>query len=298
VITDVPGVRVGHYTDTVGITGCTVVLLPSGSRASGAVIGAAPDSRQTELLRPENTVDQAHAFVLTGGSAYGLGCTNGVMAHLAEQGIGLKIRDAIVPIVPTACLFDLTIGYRHAYPGVEDARTACDEASSDVPEGSVGAGTGATVAKWAGPDYRMKGGIGTASKRAGDVIVGAIVACNAVGDVVDEKGEPLAAARCDADTPWQLFEGSNTVLCAVATNVALTKGQCAHIARMGGAGIAQSVRPAHTFGDGDTVFCASTGDISADPQIVGSVVADVVADALRRGIRAAKGLGGVPGLAD
>lgn len=292
-ITDVEGVRVGHHTDLDGITGCTVVLLPAGSRASCAVIGAAPDSRQTELLRPENTVDEVHAIVLTGGSAFGLGCTDGVMAWLAERGVGLPVRDAVVPIVPTAVLFDLSIGDAKAFPKPDDGRRACAAAAVGFAEGSVGAGTGATVGKWAGPDYRMKGGIGSASKRSGDVVVGAIVACNAVGDVVDERNEPLAAATCPPGTPWLLFERSNTVLAVVATNARLTKGQCAHIARMGGAGIAQAVRPAHTFGDGDIVFCAATNAVDADPQVVGSLVADVVADALRRGVRAATSLGGV-----
>jgi L-aminopeptidase/D-esterase-like protein len=297
VITDVAGVRVGHHTDLEGITGCTVVLLPPGSRASCAVIGAAPDSRQTELLRPENTVDEVHAIVLTGGSAWGLGCANGVMDWLADRDIGMRLRDAIVPITPTSVLFDLTIGDPRAYPKPDDARAACDAAMTTFEEGSVGAGTGATVAKWAGPEYRMKGGIGSASKKIGDVVVGAIVACNAVGDIVDERSDPLAAARCEPGTPWLMFERANTVLSVVATNSQLTKSQCKHIARMGGAGIAQAVRPAHTFGDGDTVFCVSTGEVAADPLNVGAVVADVVADALRRGVRAATGLGGVPGLA-
>lgn len=292
-ITDVDGIRVGHHTDLEGITGCTVVLLPPGTRASSAVIGAAPDSRQTELLRPENTVDEVHAIVLTGGSAWGLGCTNGVMSWLAERGVGLKLRDAVVPIVPTAVLFDLTIGDANAYPSADDARAACDAAGGAFEEGSVGAGTGATVAKWAGPEFRLKGGIGSASKRRGDVVVGAIVACNAVGDIVDERNEPLAAAACPVDTPWQLFERSNTVLAMVATNSQLTKGQCAHIARMGGAGIAQAVRPAHTFSDGDIVFCASTGTVDPDPMNVGALAAEVVAEALRRGVRAATSLGGV-----
>lgn len=297
-ITDVEGVRVGHHTDLDGVTGCSVVLFPSGTRASVAVIGAAPDSRQTELLRPENTVDEVHAMVLTGGSAFGLGCTNGVMSWLVERGIGFAVGDALVPIVPTAVLFDLTIGSSKAFPMPDDARRACEDATTSVQEGSVGAGTGATVAKWAGPEYRMKGGIGTSSARAGDAVVGAIVACNAVGDVVDERNEPLAASRCPAGSSWRLFERSNTVIGIVATDAALTKAQCAHIARMGGAGIARAIRPAHTFGDGDTIFCASTGRTTVDPQLVGSVVADVVADAIRRGVRAAKGLGGVPGLAD
>ncbi len=293
-ITDVDGVRAGHHTDTAGVTGCTVVLFPPGTRASCAVIGAAPDSRQTELLRPSNVVDEVHAIVLTGGSAYGLGCADGVMAWLAERGIGFSAGGTVVPIVPTAVIFDLAIGDPKAFPTANDARAACDNAGIDVDEGSVGAGTGATVAKWAGPSYRLKGGVGTASKRQGDVVVGAIVVCNAVGDVVDERGDGLAAAACPPGTPWWSgFERTNTVLAVVATNATLSKAQCEHISRMGGAGIARAVRPAHAFGDGDIVFCASTCAIDADPNVVGSLAADVVADALRRGVRAATSLGGV-----
>ena len=286
-ITDVDGIRVGHYTDATGVTGCTVVLFPSGTRASCAVIGAAPDSRQTELLRPENVVDEVHAIVLTGGSAYGLGCADGVVSWLADRGIGFAAGGTVVPIVPTAVIFDLSIGDAKACPTPDDARSACEIAGADVAEGSVGAGTGATVAKWAGPAYRVKGGIGTASKRRGDIVVGAIVVCNAVGDVVDGRGDAIAAASCPPDTPWLSFERTNTVLAIVATNSTLTKPQCAHIARMGGAGIAQAVRPAHAFGDGDIVFCASTCAVDADPNTVGVLAADVVAQALRRGVSAA-----------
>ncbi len=296
-ITDVPGVLVGHYTDTDRATGCTVVLLPPGTRASFAVPGAAPGSRDLEPLRAENTVSEAHAILLTGGSAFGLGATNGVMSWLVERGIGARLREAIIPIVPTAVIFDLVVG-ENAFPTPDDAYAACDRASTDVEEGSVGAGTGATVAKWAGPEYLKKGGVGTASVRRGDIVVGALVVCNAVGDVVDERNEPLAAADCPPDTPWAAMLNANTVLAVVATNATLSKGACAHIAQMGAAGIAQAVRPAFTFFDGDTVFCAATGEVEGHAITVGAVVADVVAEALRRGVRAAKGLAGVRGLAD
>jgi L-aminopeptidase/D-esterase-like protein len=292
-ITDVDGIRVGHHTDLGGITGCTVVLLPPGSRASCSVIGAAPDSRQTELLRPENIVDEVHAIVLTGGSAFGLGCADGVMSWLAERGIGFRAGPTVVPIVPTAVLFDLAIGDPAAKPTPDDARAACEAADVSFEQGSVGAGTGATVAKWAGPEHRVKGGVGSASTRRGDLVVGAIVACNAVGNIVDENGGPLAAAAVPPDTPWRNFERTSTVLAVVATNATLTKSQCAHIATMAGAGIARAVRPAHAFGDGDIVFCVSTGSIAGDPNNVGALAADVVADALRRGVRAATTLGGV-----
>ena len=296
-ITDVPGVTVGHYTDVDGVTGCTVILLPQGSRGSCAIVGSAPGTRETDALRPESVVDEIHAILLTGGSSFGLGATNGVMSWLRERGVGFSMRELIVPIVPTAVIFDLAVGDGLAHPTAENARAACDAAGTSVEEGSVGAGTGATVAKWAGPEHRRKGGLGTASIRTGDVVVGAIVVCNAVGDVVDEHAQPLAAADVPTGTPWASVAPTNTVLAAVVTNATLDKRTCAHIARMASAGIAQAVRPAFTFFDGDIVFCAATGQADAEPIAVGAVVADVVAQALRRGVRAAKGLGSVPGLA-
>jgi L-aminopeptidase/D-esterase-like protein len=218
------------------------------------------------------------------------------MSWLRGKGIGLGLREQIVPIVPTAVIFDISIGGGLAYPTERDAFAACQVAGAHVAEGSVGAGTGATVAKWAGPEHRRKGGLGTASARVGDVVVGAVVVCNAVGDVVDERGDALAAANVPPGTPWASFAPTNTILGAVVTNAGLDKRTCAHIARMGAAGFAQAVRPAFTFFDGDVVFCAATGEVDGDPAAVGSVVADVVADALRRGVRAAGSLGGVPGL--
>lgn len=297
-ITDVAGVTVGHYTDTDGVTGCTVILLPPGTRASCAIPGSAPGTRETDALRPESFVEEVHAILLTGGSSYGLGATNGVMSWLRERGVGLVLRDQVIPIVPTAVIFDVAIGDTRAHPIADDAYAACEAASTNVEEGSVGAGTGATVAKWAGPEHRVKGGLGTASIRVGDIVVGAVVVCNAVGDVVDQRGDGLAAAEVPPGTPWAQFTTTtNTVLAAVVTNAKLSKPTCMHIARMGAAGIAQAVRPAHTFFDGDIVFCAATGEAAAEPVVVGSVVADVVAEALRRGVRAARGLSGVPGLA-
>jgi len=288
VITAVPGVGVGHYTDRDGVTGCTVILLPPGTRGSCAIVGSAPGTRETDALRSESVVDEIHAILLTGGSSFGLGATNGVMSWLRERNVGFSMRDVIVPIVPTAVIFDLGIGDGLAHPGADDARAACDNAATDVEEGSVGAGTGATVAKWAGPDHRRKGGLGTASVRTGDIVVGAIVVCNAVGDVVDEHGEPIAAADVPPGTPWASVTPTNTVLAAVVTNANLDKRTCAHVARMGAAGIAQAVRPAFTFFDGDVVFCAATGQAAAEPIAVGAVAADVVAEALRRGVRAAQ----------
>ena len=297
-ITDVPGVLVGHHTDPVAATGCTVVLLPQGAIGGCAIVGAAPGSRETDLLRPSNLVAEVHAFVLTGGSAFGLGVADGVVEVLEERGVGFEVGEFRVPIVPTVVLFDLGIGDGTVRPGPAEGRAAALAATQDVDEGSVGAGTGATVAKWRGPASAMKGGLGTASATAGDALVGAIVACNAVGDVLDEDGRLLAGARGDAPPVWETLTGRSTVLVAVATNAELDKAQATHVATMASAGIARAVRPAHTFYDGDAVLVAATGGVRAQPTAVGAAAADVVAEALRRGVRAARGLQAIPGLAD
>ncbi len=297
-ITDVAGVRVGHHTDTEGITGCTVVLLPEGTVGAYTVVGAAPGTRETQPLDQRNLVGEAHAFVLSGGSAFGLGCADGVVAVLEERGVGFAYGGVHVPIVPTAILFDLGIGDPRCRPGPDEGRAATLAADVEFEEGSVGAGTGATVGKWGGRDHAMKGGLGTASAPAGDATVGAVVACNAAGDVLDSDGGVLAGARVEADAPWHLGPGESTVLAAVATDAKLDKTSATHIARMAAVGISRAVRPAHTFYDGDIVFVGATGPVEVEPNLVGSVAAEVVGVALRRGVRAAKGLGGVPGLAD
>ncbi len=300
-ITDVSGVTVGHYTDTVGITGCTAILLPPKTVGAYVLAGAAPGTRETDLLGPQTIETEVHAFVLTGGSAYGLAAADGVASWLEEQGVGFEFGGFRVPLVPTAVIFDLPIGDHKARPRAEHGRAAAEAAGTIVPEGSVGAGTGATVGKWAGREHRMKGGLGTFSANlpGTDVVVGALVVCNAAGDVVDDHGEMIAGARRDAGIPdWPSLRGQSTVLACVATNATLDKGRLTHIARMASGGITRAVRPAHTFHDGDIVFAAATGYVECDPTPVGAMAADVVAEALRRGVRAARGFGGVPGLAD
>jgi L-aminopeptidase/D-esterase-like protein len=299
VITDVPGVAVGHSTDEAGITGCTVVALPPGTVGAYALTGAAPGTRETDLLRPHTIESEVHAFVLTGGSAFGLGCVDGVVAALEERGVGFAFGDARVPLVPAAVIFDLSIGDPRARPAREDARAALEAAGREVDEGSMGAGTGATVGKWAGPQYRMKGGVGTASRVVdGGAVVGALVVCNAGGDVVDEAGGVIAGARTDAAAAdWPSLAGQSTVLSCVVTNAKLDKPRATHVAHMAGAGVARAVRPAFTFYDGDVVFCAATGEIECEPTLVGAAAAEAVADAIRRSVRAARGMGGVPGLA-
>jgi len=299
-ITDVPGVRVGHYTDPVGVTGCTVILLPDKAVGAYVLVGAAPGTRETDLLSPHTIETEVHAFVLTGGSAFGLACTDGVETWLEEQGIGFEFGNARVPLVPAAVIFDLSVGDAKARPTAAHGRIAAGSAGTFVDEGSVGAGTGATVAKRAGPEHRIKGGLGTASARddATGLVVGAIVVCNAGGDVVDETGTVIAGAPADAVNDWSSTRGQSTVLGCVVTNAVLSKGQAIHVARMGSAGITRSCRPAHTFYDGDVVFCGATGEVEVEPTLVGSIAAEVVQEALLRGVLRAKGLGGVPGLAD
>ena len=300
-ITDVPGVTVGHYTDVDGATGCTVILLPPGTVGAYALTGAAPGTRETDLLRPHTIETEVHAFVFTGGSAFGLACVDGVVRLLEERGVGFQFGSARVPLVPAAVIFDLSIGSDTARPAPDDARSAALAAGAWVDEGSVGAGTGATVGKWAGPENRMKGGLGTASVRIGEtgVVVGALTVCNAGGDVVEDGGAVIAGARVrDAAADWSRMVGQSTVLACVVTNARIDKARATHVAWMASAGVARAVRPAFTFYDGDVVFCGATGELECEPTLVGAAAADVVAEALRRGVRAAKGLGGVPGLAD
>ena len=205
-ITDVPGIQVGHYTDPVAVTGCTVVLCPEGAVGGVDVRGAAPGTRETDLLRPLNLVQQAHAVVLSGGSAYGLAAADGVMTYLEERGIGFPVGVGVVPIVASAILFDLAIGDPTVRPRPENGYQACVAADSTAPaQGSVGAGTGATVGKTLGPDRAVKGGLGCASRRVGDYVVGALVAVNALGSIVDaETGRLVAGPR---DNGWPRLPG-------------------------------------------------------------------------------------------
>ena len=302
-ITDVPGVAVGHHTATDAATGCTVVLLPDATVGACVITGAAPATRETPVLEPSNLVDRVDAFVLSGGSAFGLAAADGVMDVLAERGVGLSFGGVVVPIVVGASLFDLGVGRSDVRPGPREGRAATESAGTHVEEGSVGAGTGATVGKWAGLEHASKGGVGTAARRVGDLVVGALVANNAVGDVLDEAANVLAGARTAQPGPWSggpAADGAHpsTVLAVVATNARLDKAAARHAAAMSDAGIVRSVRPAHTSFDGDVVFCAATGRVAAEPWVVGALGAEVVAEAVRRSVLKARGLHGLPGLAD
>jgi L-aminopeptidase/D-esterase-like protein len=312
-ITDVAGLRVGHFTDTRRPTGCTVVLADGGAVCGVDVRGAAPGTRETDLLDPVNTIDRVHAVVLAGGSAFGLDAASGVVEWLEARGVGHPVGPARVPIVPAAILFDLWVGDARIRPDARAGRAACDAASADAPaEGSIGAGAGATVGKLWGIGRAMKGGIGTASVRVGGATVGALVAVNAIGDVIDPStGRPVAGAR-DAggtrlagttasllagDLPPALQAGTATTIGCVATDVALGKAECRKLAQCAHDGLARTIDPVHTAFDGDTLFALATGRSAArvHPVALGAAAAVATAVAVLRAVRAARGLSG-PGV--
>ena len=335
-ITDVSGIKVGHAQDYDALTGVTVVLCdgPSGSGAVGGVDqrGGAPGTRETDPLRPMHLVQKVHAVVLTGGSAFGLDSASGVVKYLEEKGVGFDVRVAKVPIVPAAVLFDLSIGQADVRPGPAMGYLACRNATrKEASQGNVGAGTGATVGKIKGINYAMKSGIGTASVRLGKgVIVGALFAVNAFGDVIDPStGKIIAGARktksvpsvrsvpsrgtrgtqgtsfqfADTLTVLRSFAGkkivrfasrSNTVIGVVATNADLTKEEANKVAQMAHDGLARTIRPAHTMFDGDTIFALATGEKTADVNVIGAYAAEVTAQAIVNAVVHARSAGGIP----
>lgn len=281
-ITRVPGIRVGHWTDPVGLTGCTVVLCPPGTVGSGEVRGGAPGTRETDLLRPGTLVQEVNAILLTGGSAFGLAAADGVMRYLEERGMGFDAGVARVPIVPAAVLFDLGVGDPRARPGPDAGYAACAAAGEEVAEGNVGAGTGATVAKLHGPQHGVKGGLGTASRQEGELVVGALAAVNAMGEVLDEGGQVLAGARVAEGEPPEL--PMNTTLVVVATNARLSKDRARLLALAAHDGIAGAIAPAHTMWDGDTAFALATGEVEADQRATEAFAAEAVMEAIRRAV--------------
>jgi L-aminopeptidase/D-esterase-like protein len=312
-IVDVAGVSVGHFTDTRRPTGCTVVLVPEGAVCGVDVRGAAPGTRETELLSPLNAVEQVHAVLLAGGSAFGLDAAGGVMRWLEEGGIGVQVGPARVPIVPAAILFDLWVGDARIRPDAAAGHAACEAASREAPaQGNVGAGAGASVGKLFGIERAMKGGIGSASVTVGGVTVGAIVAVNALGDIIDPtNGQPIAGARTAdgkalqgtmasllrGDLPAPFQPGAATTLGVIATDALLTKAQANKIAQMAHDGLARSINPVHTMGDGDTLFALATGASgrTASTTLLGALAAEVTARAVVKAVRAARRLSG-PGL--
>lgn len=303
-ITDVGGIEVGHAQDEEALTGCTVIVCRQGAVAGVDVRGSAPGTRETDLLNPVNLVEKVHAVVLTGGSAYGLDAASGVMRYLEEQDIGYSMGTVKVPIVPAAVLYDLGLGRADVRPDAAMGYRAAASASSDPPaEGNVGAGTGASVGKMRGMEFAMKAGIGTASMDVGQLIIGAIVAVNAIGDVVDpQTGAKIAGLRSGTTLEWMKNNRtdsavrSNTTLGVVATNAKLTKAQATKVAQMAQDGLAQAIRPAHTMFDGDTIFALAIGEVQADVTTVGAFAAEIMAQAIVRSVRMAASAGGLPGL--
>lgn len=319
-ITLIDGIRVGHAQDNEAITGCTVVLCEDGAVGGIDQRGGAPGTRETDALHPVHLVEKVHAVMLAGGSAFGLDAAGGAMRYLEEKGVGFNVGVAKVPIVPSAILFDLGIGDPKRRPDAEMGYQACLNASADAPaEGSVGAGTGATVGKILGMGQSTKGGIGSAAAEiSGGVQVGALIAVNAFGDVIDPAtGGILAGVRPLAKGPIKLGSGQwadtlelmkglagrtvmdlaqrgNTVIGVVATNAKFNKEESNKLARMAMNGLARTIRPANTMLDGDTIFALATGKKKADVNIVGAFAAEVVAEAVLHAISQATGMGGIP----
>ena len=314
-LTDVAGLRVGHFTDARRPTGCTVILTPDGAVAGVDVRGAAPGTRETELLSPLNAIDKVHALLLAGGSAFGLDAAGGVMRWLDERGFGVPVGPAQghtgvvkpirVPIVPAAILFDLWVGDASIRPDASSGYAACEAASGQpVAEGNVGAGAGCSVGKLFGIDRAMRGGMGSASISVDGITVAALVAVNAIGDVVDPaSGQVIAGARAPdgrslfgtmaalrrGELPAALQAGAATTLGVVATDAVLTKAQANKIAQMAHDGFARAINPVHTMTDGDTIFALATGASgrTASVTLLGALGADVMAAAIVRAVRAA-----------
>ena len=322
-ITDVRGIEVGHAQDEEALTGCTVIICRKGAIAGVDVRGGAPGTRETDLLNPVNLVEKVHAVVLSGGSAFGLDAATGVMRYLEEQKIGFNVGVARVPIVPSAILFDLNLGRADVRPDAAMGYRAAMSASSEAPsQGNAGVGMGASVGKMFGLSLAMKAGVGTASMDiGGGVVVGALVAVNAWGDVVDPQTSqiiaglrsgnvgPLRVGKKDqfADTLAMMKSAvgrnilgltarANTVIGAVATNARLTKAQATKVAQMAQDGIARTIRPAHMMVDGDVIFALSTGARKADVSSVGAFAAEAMGQAVVRAVKTARPVGGLPGL--
>jgi L-aminopeptidase/D-esterase-like protein len=288
-ITDVEGIRVGHWSDESALTGCTVVLPPEGTVASCEVRGGAPGTRGTDMLQTGTLLEEAHAIVLTGGSAFGLATAGGVERYLEERGIGSEIGPVIVPSVAAAVIFDLGVGDPTRRPGSDEGYAACLDASTDVREGRVGAGTGATVAKLWGPTRGVPGGLGTWAESDGDLVVGALFVVNAVGEIVEEDGSVLAGPRLEpGERREDLIEwmrAGNTTIGVVATNAILSKPDVRRLAELANDAVDGAVRPAHTLFDGDAVFTLATQQVDATYVDVAALVEDAVTTAVRRSVR-------------
>ena len=312
-LTDVPGIKVGHYTDKQAVTGCTVILCEQGAVAGVDVSGSSPGTRETDLLRTGNFVEKVQAILLSGGSAFGLDAATGVMKYLEERGFGHETSAGRVPIVPAAIIFDLNIGDSKIRPGANEGYQACLSANNtEVAEGCIGAGTGAAVGKILGMERAVKSGLGTASQRiARDGVVAALIVVNAIGDVIEPgTGKILAGPRKPDGSGFlstsELWKGEfekavppfNTIIGVVATNARLSKAGASKLARMAEVGIARTIDPCHTMYDGDALFALSLGEKEADLNALGAAAAEVVAEAIVRAIQKAETLAGVAAAKD
>ena len=319
-LTAIAGLEVGHYTDLANATGCTAILCRPGATGGVDVRGGSPGTRETDLLQPMRRVDRVHGIALSGGSAYGLDAASGVMRYLEEQGSGVRVGAALVPIVSAAILFDLNLITDQVRPGAAEGYAAAQSASAaPVPEGSVGAGTGATVGKLLGPERAVKGGIGSAAMTLPDgSAVAALIAVNAVGDAVDYRtGQLIAGPRRESGPGFlssvaALTQGagpaeadqapplSNTTIGVVATDAALTKEEANWLARISHDGLALAIRPCHTARDGDTMFALATNqrNEAVDMTTLGTAAVEVTAQAVLRAVQTATGLGGIPSVSE
>jgi L-aminopeptidase/D-esterase-like protein len=309
-LTDIPGIRVGHASNLKAITGCTVVLCEGGAVAGVDIRGSASGTQEVDVLNPLHVSDRVHAITLAGGSAYGLEAAAGVRRYLEQRKVGFSVGGGmVVPLVPAAIIFDLHIGDGRTRPTREMGEAAAAAASADaVVEGSVGAGTGATVGKIFGMARAMKSGVGTFSLKAGNAMVAALAVVNALGDIRDPaSGHIIAGARQSteshefSDSQAAMangkvagFDASNTTLVVVATDARLSKTGATKLAQLSGLGIARAIYPVNTMSDGDTVFALSTGDVTANIDVLGAAAADAVVQAILRAVRSAGSLGGVP----
>jgi L-aminopeptidase/D-esterase-like protein len=309
-ISDIPAIRLGNAQDLTAATGCTVILCPEGATAGVDVRGGAPGTRETDLLKPENLVEKIHGLVLAGGSAYGLAAASGAMSYLEENGFGFDVGVARVPIVPAAVLFDLPCGDARVRPDQAMGYQACRNSETErFATGSVGAGTGATVGKVYGMDKAMKGGLGAHCVRIGGLVVGAVVAVNCLGDVIDPATGQIVAGAVQQDSfrfldseagllqqceaTGNRFTG-NTTIGAIITNAGLSKAQATKVASMAHDGYARTMRPAHTLLDGDTIFTLAVGDVAADISAVGALAAKVMEKAVLTAVQSATALAGFP----
>lgn len=316
-ITDISGIQIGHASDFIGGTGCTVIMCKNGACAGIAVRGGAPATRETDLLAPQNMVQKIHAVVLSGGSAYGLACSTGVMDYLEERNIGYDVGVGVVPIVCSACLFDLGVGDSKARPDQAMGYQACLNADNGIDSdknGNIGAGTGATVGKICGLDRMMKSGLGNFAGCCGELQVAAIVAVNALGDVYDqESGKIIAGLLSEdkktlADSAKELYKLSpqkidnpftaNTTIGCIITNAKLTKAEATKVASVAHDGLARTIFPVHTQADGDALFTLATGEITAPLDLVSSIASQVAAQAIKNAVLQAKSVYGLPAASD